>query len=226
MTSGSGSENQHFNQLVAAHGSTDTQVVIPGEFGVTRQGVVMKIFKSQTGVTLAELLITLSMSAILLSLGVPSFSQFIAKRTVAGAANLVAVFFENVKMESLKRSEFMTVNYKKSTSGTGWCIGAVTGKDVACDCMAATPQCLVDSVAMVLSNETYARFDDLTVSFTDGFVTFDPVRGILADPESSVAMQIQHTSEEFLVKVTVNSTGSVSKCSPPGEKQVGYPTCI
>ncbi len=184
------------------------------------------VLKRQAGVTFSELLITLSISAILLTIAVPSFSQFVAKRSVAGAANLVATFIENAKMESLKRSEFATLNYQNTEGGMDWCIGVVMGKDTTCDCMAETPQCLVDSAPMVLSNETYSKFNDLSMVFDDGNVSFDPVRGILSDSESSVSLQIQHNNEEFLVKITLNATGSVSKCSPAGKKLVGYPTCI
>ena len=186
----------------------------------------MKTLKSQAGLTLNELMVALSMIAILISIGSPSYSQFISKRTAAGAANMVSTFFEDIKMKSVKRNEFVTISYKKSTNGTDWCVGAISGKDTVCDCMAETPQCLIDSVPTVLSNVAYNEFDDFNVAFNDGYVTFDPVRGILTNPEKSVLMQIQHKNEEYLVRVSVNATGSVSKCSPAGQKLVGYPTCI
>jgi type IV fimbrial biogenesis protein FimT len=186
----------------------------------------MKILKKQAGLILSELVVTLSMIAILISLAAPSYSQFISKRTVAGAANLVATFFEDIKMKSVKRNEYVTISYKKSANGLDWCLGAITGKDTVCDCMAETPQCLIDSIPMVLSNVSYNEFDDFNVVFTEGYVSFDPVRGILTNPEKSVLMQIQQKDEEYLVRVSVNATGSVSKCSPAGQKLVGYQSCI
>jgi len=184
----------------------------------------MKTPNRQAGVTLNELLVALSVIAILLTVSVPSYSEFITKRSVAGAAELITTFFENVKMESVKRNDYITINYKKS--GENWCIGAVTGKDVACDCMAATPECLVDSVPTVLSNDTYAQFSDLNMAFADGTVSFDPVRGILTDPSKSVSIQIQDKAEKMRVNISVNATGSVRACSPASEKLVGFQTCI
>jgi type IV fimbrial biogenesis protein FimT len=184
----------------------------------------MKTLRYQGGVTLNELLVALSVIAILLTLSVPSYSEFITKRSVAGAAELITTFFENAKMESVKRNDYITINYKKS--GANWCIGAVSGKDVSCDCMATTPECLIDSVPTVLSNTTYAQFDNLNAAFTDGSVSFDPVRGILTDPSKSVSMQIQDQAESIKVKISVNATGSVRACSPAGEKLVGFQTCI
>ena len=186
----------------------------------------MKTLKKQAGMTLAELMTALSVVAILLSLSAPSYSDFINKRKVAGAANLVATFFENIKMESVKRNEFASITYKKADDGTDWCLGAVMGKEVACDCMAETAACLIDSVPVILSNETFAQFNDLVANFSEGTISYDPVRGILTDPEDSAAIEIRHSAEDFQVNISVNATGSVRKCTPSDHKMVGYATCI
>ena len=180
----------------------------------------------QAGVTLIELSVTLSMIGILAGFAAPSYSQFITKRTVAGAANLVASFVEDIKMKSIARNEFATISFKTSAKGRGWCMGAVMGKDVACDCMAETPQCVIDSLPAILTNETHKKFGNLKLAFEDGSFSFDPVRGILSDPKSSVSVQIKEQTKNLIVKVIVNATGSISKCSPANEKLIGYPTCI
>ena len=186
----------------------------------------MKTLKGQRGVTLAELTIAMSVVALLMTLSAPSYSEFISKRKVAGAANLVVTFFENVKMEAVKRNEFASISYKKADSGTDWCLGAVIGKDVACDCMAETAECLIDSAPIILSNGTFAEFDKLVATFTEGTISYDPVRGILTDPADSVAMEIKHSEEDFQVNISVNATGSIRKCSPSDHKLIGYSTCI
>ena len=186
----------------------------------------MNTLKKQAGVTLAELMTALSTLAILLSLSAPSYSEFISKRKVAGAANLVASFFENVKMESVKRNEFASITYKKADNGTDWCIGAMMGKEVACDCMAETAACLIDSVPTILSNESFDEFENLVANFSEGTISYDPVRGILTDPEDSAAIEITHNKEDFRVNISVNATGSIRKCSPSDHKLVGYATCI
>ncbi|MBT8069627.1 MAG: hypothetical protein HKP21_02405 [Xanthomonadales bacterium] len=186
----------------------------------------MKTLRRQAGITLNELIITLSVVSILVGFSVPSFSQFISKRELAGAANLVSTFFENVKMESVKQNAFATVNYQKAGNGVDWCIGAVMGDSVSCDCMAETPQCLINSVPVILSSSSSDIFGDLEAEFTDGSLTFDPIRGILKVPTSAVSMQFKHKSEDYLVNVSVNATGSVRKCSPSDAKLIGYPTCI
>ena len=186
----------------------------------------MKKLKGQRGVTLTEIMVAMSVLVILLSMSAPSYSEFIDKRKVAGAANLVATFFENVKMESLKRHSFASVSYKKADNGTDWCLGAVMGKEVACDCMAETPECLIDSVPVILSNQTFTEFNDLVASFTEGTISYDPVRGILTDPADSASIELKHSEQDYLVNISVNATGSIRKCSPEGHRLVGYATCI
>ncbi len=139
---------------------------------------------------------------------------------------MVSMFFENVKMEALKRNEFATVSLKKAEDGTGWCLGAVIGKEVACDCMAETAVCLIDSVPTILSNQTFTQFNDLVATFTPGTISYDPVRGVLTDLSDSVTMELTHNEDDFRVNISVNGAGSVRKCTPPGHKLVGYPTCI
>ena len=186
----------------------------------------MRTLKKQAGVTLSELMTALSVIAILMSLSAPSYSEFVTKRRVAGAANLIATFFENVKMESVKRNEFASITYKKSDNGEDWCIGAVIGKDTACDCMAETAVCLIDSDPVILSNGTFDEFNDLVANFTESTISYDPVRGILTDPADSAAIEIKHTADDIQVNILVNATGSIRKCSPSNHKLVGYATCI
>lgn len=186
----------------------------------------MKSRKRVAGVTLPELMVGMSVLVILMGLSAPSYSTFINKRKVSGAANLVATFFENVKIESIKRNEFASISYKKSANGTDWCLGAVIGREVTCDCMAETPECVIDSVPTILSNGSHAHFADLQATLTDGMISFDPVRGILTDPTDSAAIEIKHDREDFQVNISLNGTGRVRKCSPSDHQLIGYATCI
>lgn len=168
----------------------------------------------------------MSVLTILLGLSGPSYSEFINKRKVAGAANLVATFFEDVKIESIKRNEFASISYKKAENGAEWCLGAVIGREVACDCMAETPECLIDGVPSLLTNESHGHFADVGATLTDGMISYDPVRGILTDPTDSAAIEIKHSRDDFQVNISVNGTGRVRKCSPSDHKLIGYATCI
>ena len=186
----------------------------------------METLRKQAGVTLIELMTSLSVIAVLLTLSVPSFSDFVTKREIAGTANLVASFFETVKMESIKRHEFISVSYKKAANGPEWCLGAVVGKDTACDCMSITAECLIDSAPMILSNDSYTQFSGMLAGLENGMISYDPIRGVLTDPAATATITLQHSEEDYQVKVSINATGRVSKCTPADYKLVGYATCI
>jgi|GEM_PF-2148706 len=193
---------------------------------MSNKGIVMKTLKLQAGVTLYELMTTLSVIAILMSMGAPSYSEFINKRKVAAGADMIATFFENVRMEAVKRNEFASITYKKTDDGSDWCVGAIIGKEVACDCMATTPACLIDSVPAILSNQTFTQFNGLVATFNTGTISYDPIRGILTNPAGSVAMEIKHRDEDFRVDISVTASGSVRKCTPSGHRLVGFAECI
>lgn len=190
------------------------------------KGNFVKRRGSQFGLTLHELMISVTIVTILLSLAAPSYSQFLSKRKVAGAANLIGMYVENIKMQAIKRNEFISISYKKNETGTQWCIGATSGNGTACDCLAETPQCLIDAAPSILSEALHPEFSRIAANFIDGTMTFDPVRGILSDPGNAMSMQIRHEADDYQVNVSVNATGTVRKCTPAGLELVGYPACI
>jgi hypothetical protein len=92
--------------------------------------------------------------------------------------------------------------------------------------MAETPECLIDGVPSLLTNESHGHFADVGATLTDGMISYDPVRGILTDPTDSAAIEIKHSRDDFQVNISVNGTGRVRKCSPSDHKLIGYATCI
>jgi len=198
----------------------------------------MKRQKNQTGITLPELLTTVSVLALLLTLSAPSFSGFINKREVAGAANLISAFLDNIKMESIKRNRFVAITYMESENGIDWCFGAKVRPDKdaednqhECDCLASaeTTNCRLDAGGppVVFSNSSYSKFEGLqiTSALSDKYhVDIDPVRGVLKHAEK-VDIQVKDSAQEYLVNISLGPTGRVSKCTPSEYHLVGYPAC-
>jgi len=184
------------------------------------------MYRKQTGITFTEVVICMSVIAVLLGLSGPSFTKFSDKRKVAAAANEISSFFENVKMESVKRNQYASITLRKDSDTGDWCMGAVLGENVSCDCMATTPECTIDSSPMLLSSSSFTEFEDVSASFTPVTTSFDPIRGILADPSKTVTVEIEQPSRDFKVDVSINATGSVKKCTPSDHRMVGYSTCI
>jgi type IV fimbrial biogenesis protein FimT len=63
----------------------------------------------QRGVTLIELLVTISIAAILLALGVPSMGDFLRSNRVSGATNDLAAMLYLARSEAVKRGANVTV---------------------------------------------------------------------------------------------------------------------
>ena len=217
------------------HRESNWAGVIHSFFGQYRyKGSSMKTQHRQSGVTLSELMIALSVIAILLTLSAPSFSGFISKRQVTGTTNLIASYFDNVKMEAARRNSFITITYNKSTDGTQWCFGAKAGEHQTCDCLAEgdAMDCKLPvggtTEPMILSNTSDPGFTDLQITAAmDDNDHFDvnPVRGTLSH-SSSVVIQVRDESEAYRVNVAVTPTGRVSKCTPSDYRLVGFPECI
>lgn len=63
----------------------------------------------QSGFTLVELVVTMTVAVILVSLAVPSFRSLLANRTVQSAADTLASDFRFARSEAIKRTSKVTI---------------------------------------------------------------------------------------------------------------------
>ena len=89
----------------------------------------MKIFEK--GFTLLELIITLVIVTILVSVGVPSFSNMLSANRVVGAAEKMKADMEWARTTAIKDNKNITMT--TITVGGDWCYGFDDGM-AACDC--------------------------------------------------------------------------------------------
>lgn len=84
----------------------------------------MKKAYSQVGFTLLELMITLAIAAILLSVGIPSFSALIKDSHLTVSNNDLVTAFNVARSEAVKRGVRVTVcksaNQTSCTTSNGW----------------------------------------------------------------------------------------------------------
>ena len=74
----------------------------------------------QTGFTLVELMITLAVAAILLTVGIPSFRDFIMNNRLVSQANEFAAAINLARSAAIKQQRNA---YITSTAGTNWANG-------------------------------------------------------------------------------------------------------
>jgi type IV fimbrial biogenesis protein FimT len=128
------------------------------------------------GFTLIELLIVVALSAILMTLAVPGFSQFLAKRSVQSAASALASDYRFARSEAIKRSAYVTAC--RSTNGTScaaavgsWHSGWIVFSDLNADAVVDSDE---DVLRVQQAIQGISSMQSLTPSNTRRFITFRP----------------------------------------------------
>lgn len=178
---------------------------------------------SQSGVTLVELMVTIAVLAILVTLAGPSFADFAERSALRGAADSMAAAIGAAKEESIKRDRLVRVDFMPM--GNAVCVGAATvatGAATGCDCSSATcavvqyPQSERDMRRVMLVG-------DPSFGGGSGFV-FDPRTGML-DQLANAGSLTMATSRGYEVRLRVNAMGRVSLCTPGSKGISGVGAC-
>lgn len=194
----------------------------------------------QGGFTVVELMVTIAVAAILLALAMPSYQDFIQKRQITSASEQITSFIAEARSEAIRRNLPGTVSFNR-VGATNWCVGFVLGT-AACDCTVTVNTqpnaCIVDTaeddtgagaaVLEVLDSTPY-NLVQLTAASSasgDSAITFDPVRGILANVQDNAQFSFQTANGKLAMQVDVSPGGRVDICSPDSSKPVpGYKSC-
>ena len=83
----------------------------------------MKRYSRTGGVTLIELLVTITVLAILLTLAIPSFTNLIATNRATAEASLLANAFNYARSEAVRRGQNVYVTSANTNNGTDWTQG-------------------------------------------------------------------------------------------------------
>ena len=180
------------------------------------------------GFTLVELMMTIVLLGVGVSLALPSFRDMVEKRQVTNGAEQLASFINTAQGVSMRNNEVVTVSWSYSDGDT-WCVGAVAG-ETACDCnetdTAASDYCQIASQPFILNNGHTGDLDLMHNMNGDGAYAFDPIRGLLIDLDDSFEAEIRSPSDEFRLNLLVNGSGRVIVCSDDSTHGVpGYDEC-
>jgi len=197
------------------------------------------------GFTLVELMITIVISAIALTLAVPSWENLVQRRQLTSAAEELASFLTYTQSQAIKSNQEITVTIKRNSGGTAWCVGAIDEDTKAangldhCECDAAvgdSTQCAIDGeVSRVLD----ANFEKFTMSGSqvgntdslDFNFNFDPVRGLKVADDGTVdgnthEVTLASANGHWSLQVDISVTGRVNVCNPDADMEVpGFDSC-
>lgn len=167
------------------------------------------------GFSLIEVLVTIAVLAIIVSVGLPSFLDMLGKQRLKGAAEAIYSDLQLTRMEAIKRNTNVFLSFQGS--GTeAWCYAMSAG--AACDCTTAG-SCQVE--AGVNSRVVDGgNFDGVTLTenFTADATLFNPDRGT-TNRSGTVRVSL---ADGRSIDVVLTTLGRVRICS---STVPGYPIC-
>lgn len=145
----------------------------------------MRVVRRRRGITLIELMITLVVLVVLISLAAPAMTSLLETRRMAGASQAVYEQLQYARTEAIKQSRNMFVVIDERGNGLPWCVGV--SDNSACVCQEpgngeepCTVIVAVDAAGTAQRAERQINgdsFPNITLTTTQPRVGFDPVRG-------------------------------------------------
>ena len=178
--------------------------------------------KRQHGVTLIELIVTLVVLGVLVSIAAPSFRSIRDVNRVKAAAEAVYAHLQFARSEAIKQNRdlWVQVTPGDGSSSADWCLG-ISNSD-GCDCTTA------DSCEFGPAGQEIERtlssddFEGISLSSNQPDIHFEPRRGMdLTDGTIEVT-----GAGELTVRAVHSLRGRIRLCTCGGVKKVrGYPQC-
>lgn len=181
--------------------------------------------KNSRGFTVLELMVTIAILSLILSVGVPSFQSGVEKRRTIAAAEEIYGQLQLARSEAVARSQPVFMNI---AAGADWAIGV--SNNVACDPSDNSPACTLPDAGTINDNPITHRFsaaDHGTVGLTAtaASISFLPQRGTA----NGASITVTSTGDVgYIMAVNVGALGQVSMCSPDTDATkyvLGYRAC-
>ena len=171
--------------------------------------------RSHRGVTLVELMVTIAVLVILLTMAIPAFN-LLENRRLEGATQGVHDLIQLARTEAIKQAREMTVVFDEAA----WCVG-VTDRE-GCDCTLDDPgdvnACTVvagfdnGAEARAIRRVAGENFRDVGLASTTAEIRFDFVRGTATLNTSSPAVI---TLDNTLGRERTLNVSTVGRISQP-----------
>jgi prepilin peptidase dependent protein A/type IV fimbrial biogenesis protein FimT len=167
------------------------------------------------GMSLLELMLVISITMILMTLGVPSLLDSKQQLHIKQAAQVSYFFMQHARANAIASSEDVYVSIR---NGQSWCIGMNMSQ--RCDCLIDN-DCSVSGVPTRINNSDYASVALLQFSFgQNSSAVFDGERGMAMGNSGSVTFGDSHDK----IKLIVSNMGRVRLCVLEGNI-LAHPSC-
>lgn len=164
--------------------------------------------KRQRGLTLLELMITIAIVAIVVTIGAPSIITAQRNLALSGAVENSYFALQQARSHAVRQSSDVLVDF---SDDAGWCIGTTDQDD--CNC-ATVASCTVDGVEQVLSSDDFPHIQMQNINFGDNDqAVFDGTRGLSIGSAGS----LEFNDGTRTVRLSLNDVGRVSICVVAGD---------
>ncbi len=187
---------------------------------------------SLNGFTLVELMITIAVLVVLMTLATPSFIDFFDRNRVRGAGDALISLISHARVEAIKND--LDVSVAMTGGGTDWCMGGhaaapPSGGDPAgvadpCDCTdpGDADACLVSGQRTAIE---VGEHPEITVGPLPAAFTFDSTLGAIV-PLGARQITLTSPSGKYDLVVEVNTLGQARLCTPADKPSMsGVRTC-
>lgn len=178
-----------------------------------------------SGFSLIELLVTLTVLAVLVGVGQPMITTTLEMRRVSGAAEAVQTTLQFARSEGIKQMRPMVVTYAMDDTDR-WRVGIRDSG--SCDTAVVDPEAeaacsIPEGGARILKVFDSIAFPGVIADASRSLTRFDPARGTAMGTNATVWLRSPGGKE---VRVIVSNMGRVRMCSPAGDASVpGYANC-
>jgi type IV fimbrial biogenesis protein FimT len=165
------------------------------------------------GFTVLELIITILVLAILVTVGIPSFTALLERHRLKGAVETLYTELQLARSVALRQNRPCYVDFNP---GADWCYGL--DDTAACDC-ASAGDCQVDGVEKVVRATEYRGITLTSTTFTGDGTGFNARNGTALGAGEALFQGPQGTT----AKVVLSALGRARICSDAAI--LGYPSC-
>lgn len=183
--------------------------------------------QQEKGFTIMELMITLSILAVLVTIAVPGMNSYMDKHKLINATEAIYGQLVYARSEAISRSKNVAVRVVVEDDTTDWAIGVTT--NATCDPTVASASAAGACVLSVSNTNVLKRIvstDFPGVTLGDGSVdltiNYNPTRGTIGVGEDGTAI-IRYGN--YTLHVELDPLGRASICAPGSAGKGGYPAC-